>query len=148
MLEQAFQTLEGIFGPLLEAILCEYLTMGPQQQWREAASVEPPQGMAAAASAFAAAATAAAAGTRNVPPPPFPGSPASRGMPAASPQVTPGRGLQEALAQLGLPQPPQSASACADLLLGNEWLRLAKFPVTIRKRLETVSAVSGTLLAA
>lgn len=41
-----------------------------------------------------------------------------------------------------IPHPPYDAATCVDLLLRHDWLSYNKFPVTIRKRLETASAVS------
>ena len=51
--------------------------------------------------------------------------------------------LEEALVELGMPLTPLGAAVCVDVLLKNDWLCSAKFPVTIRKRLETVEAVSS-----
>ena len=50
-------------------------------------------------------------------------------------------GLEAALTELGVPLPPFSAWHCSEVLLKLDWLASAKFPISMRKRLETISAV-------
>ena len=145
MVEQASQVLESILGPLLEAILCECVTMGMTVAYANPQTSLPPA-MQAAASAFAAAAAKAAVGTGHVPPPTPPTAPLPRRRSAPPPslgsfQMRDG-GLEAALTELGVPLPPFSALNCLEVLLKLDWLTSAKFPISIRKRLETVSTVS------
>jgi hypothetical protein len=146
MLEQAIQALESVLGPLLEAVLCDHLTMGRPPQ-KQHLGLQMPAAALAAAAAFASAAAEAAGGTRNKPPSPLPRHP------AAAPAVPPppqgplgsdaGTRFEDALVRLGLPLPPLDAAACVMLLLKSEWLCSSKFPITIKRRLETVEAVSA-----
>ncbi|GAX84741.1 hypothetical protein CEUSTIGMA_g12163.t1 [Chlamydomonas eustigma] len=148
MLEQACQTLEMILGPLLEAVLCESVTMGVPPQSGPSVSTA----MLAAASTFAAAAAAAAADVQGSPHSILPKPPMQRPplkTIGASPPPAPflctsgpnnntSVSLEAELQRLKIPLPPYGTAACIDVLLGHDWICSTKFPVAIRKRLETL----------
>ncbi len=161
MLEQGCQTLESIFGPLLEAVICEHVTMvagaaSPATLQRP----KPSPDMLSAAATFAAAAAAAAASTGSMPPtsiarsaqqtrslPEMAASSRPGGLPPPPPGPAAARGSLEAeISLLGLPLPPLSAATCIGTLLQHEQLLAARFPIPMRKRLETL-ATAVKLLA-
>lgn len=116
MLEQAIQALESVLGPLLEAILSDDLAMiGPNQTQSQALARFAP---------FPSVTVEASAGTTNL-----------EIHRADTEAALAGQGQ-------GLPLPPLDAAACVGLLLKSEQLCLSKFPITIKKRLEVVEAVS------